>query len=70
VVIGMNSIAAYCMAHFFEGFLSSSLRVHLGANFFAFAGQGLTPFFQGAAILLLYWLILLWMYRQKLFLKI
>jgi len=70
VVIGMNSIAAYCMAHFFEGFLSSSLRIHLGANFFAFAGQGLTPFFQGAAILLLYWLILLWMYRQKLFLKI
>ena len=70
VVIGMNSIAAYCIAHFFEGFLSSSLRIHLGADFFGFAGQGLSPFFEGAAILLLYWLILLWMYRHQLFLKI
>lgn len=70
VVVGTNSIAAYCIAHFLGEFLSGSLRIHLGANFFAFAGQGLEPFFQGAAILLLYWLILLWMYRQKLFLKI
>ena len=70
VVIGMNSIAAYCIAHFLEGFLESSLRIHLGANFFAFAGAGLQPFFQGAAILLCYWLILFWMYRRKLFLKI
>jgi len=70
IVIGMNSIAAYCIAHLFEEFLNSSLRIHLGAHFFAFAGTGLEPFFQGATILLLYWLILLWMYRQKLFLKI
>jgi predicted acyltransferase len=70
VVVGMNSIAAYCIAHFFEEFLNSSLRIHLGANFFAFARPGLEPFLQGATILLLYWLILLWMYRQKLFLKI
>jgi len=70
VVVGMNSIAAYCMAHFLEGFLASSLRIHLGANFFTSFGQGLEPFFQGAAILLLYWLILLEMYRQKLFLRI
>ena len=70
LVVGMNSIAAYCMAHFFEKFLSSSLRIHLGANFFAFAGPGLSPFFEGMVILLLYWLILLGMYRHKLFLKI
>jgi heparan-alpha-glucosaminide N-acetyltransferase len=70
IVVGMNSIAAYCIAHFLEGFLSSSLRIHLGARFFEFAGAGLEPFFRGAAILLIYWLILLWMYRRKLFLKI
>jgi heparan-alpha-glucosaminide N-acetyltransferase len=70
VVIGMNSIAAYCIAHFLERFLESSFRIHLGANFFAFAGAGLQPFFQGAAILLCYWLMLFWMYRRKLFLKI
>jgi predicted acyltransferase len=70
VVVGMNSIAAYCIAHFLEGSLQSSLRIHLGANFFGFAGSGLQPFWEGATILLCYWLILLWMYQRKLFLKI
>ena len=70
VVIGMNSIAAYCIAHFFEEFFVSSFRIHVGPNFFAFAGAGLQPFFTGAAVLLCYWLMLFWMYRRKLFLKI
>jgi heparan-alpha-glucosaminide N-acetyltransferase len=70
VVIGMNSIVAYCIAHFLEGFLDSTLRIHLGRYFFQFAGVGLEPFFRGAVILLCYWLILFWMYRRKLFLKI
>ena len=70
IIIGMNSIAAYCIAHFLEGFLESSLRIHLGANFFQFGGVGLEPFLRGTAILLCYWLMLLWMHRRKLFLKI
>jgi heparan-alpha-glucosaminide N-acetyltransferase len=70
VVIGMNSIAAYCIAHFFEEFFVSTFRIHLGPNFFGFAGAGLQPFFTGVAVLLCYWLMLLWMYRRKLFLKI
>jgi heparan-alpha-glucosaminide N-acetyltransferase len=70
IVVGMNSIAAYCIAHFLEAFLGNSLRIHLGSAFFQFAGRGLEPLLQGATILSLYWLILLWMYRRKLFLKI
>jgi heparan-alpha-glucosaminide N-acetyltransferase len=70
LVIGVNSIAAYCIAHFMERFLDSTLRIHLGPNLFRFAGGGLETFFQGASILLCYWLVLFWMYRRKLFLKI
>lgn len=70
VVIGMNSIAAYCIAHLFENFIISSFRIHLGPNFFAFLGTGLEPLVHGAAVLSCYCLILLWMYRRKLFLKI
>jgi len=70
LVIGTNSIAAYLIAHLMGGFLDSSLRIHLGANFFRFAGAGLEPFFRGAAILLGYMLVLLWMYRRRVFLKI
>ena len=70
VVIGMNSIAAYCIAHFLEHFLDSTFRINLGASFFRFAGSGLEPFFHGATILSCYWLVLFWMYRRKIFLKI
>ena len=70
VVVGMNSIAAYLIAHLFEEFIADSLRINLGADFFAFLGTGLQPLLNGAAMLLTYWLILFWMYRRKLFLKI
>ncbi|HEX4546721.1 MAG TPA: hypothetical protein VH110_10195, partial [Candidatus Acidoferrum sp.] len=70
VVIGTNSIAAYLIAHLMEGFLDGSFQIHLGSNFFQFAGAGLEPFFRGAAVLVCYWLVLFWMYRHKVFLKI
>lgn len=70
VVIGMNSIAAYLIAHLFEEFFVSSFRIHLGPDFFSFLGTGLAPFLQGAAVLGCYYAILLWMYRRKLFLRI
>ena len=70
VVIGMNSIATYMIAHSFEGFIVSSFRIHLGPHFFQFLGTGLEPFLEGVAVLLVYLMLLLWMYRRKLFLKI
>ena len=70
IVIGMNSIAAYLMAHLWERFVTDSLRIHLGAHFFTFAGAPYEPFFRGLAVLAAYWIVLYWMYRRKLFLKI
>jgi heparan-alpha-glucosaminide N-acetyltransferase len=69
-VIGMNSIAAYCMAHLFEPFIVDSFKTHLGAEIFQFAGEALAPFVTGVAVLVIYWLILFWMYRRRIFLKI
>jgi heparan-alpha-glucosaminide N-acetyltransferase len=70
VVIGVNSIAAYMIAHLLPDFLISTFRIHLGRSAFAFAGIELQPLFEGLAVLLVCWLILLWMYRKKLFLRI
>jgi predicted acyltransferase len=70
VVIGMNSIAAYLIAHLFGGFIVDSFRIHLGPRAFQLLGTALEPLLQGAVVLLVYWLMLLWMYRRKLFLKI
>jgi predicted acyltransferase len=70
VVVGMNSIAAYLMAHLFEDFFRSSFRIHLGAGFFRVLGPAYEPLLEGAAILACYWLLLFWMWRRRLFLKI
>jgi heparan-alpha-glucosaminide N-acetyltransferase len=70
VVIGMNSIAAYCMAHLFDGFIGSSLETHLGATAFKVFGPAYEPLVHGALILLMMWLLLFWMYRRKIFLRI
>ena len=66
----MNSIAAYCMSWLIEKFVLETLSVHLGPDFFKLFGAAYEPFFHGAATLLVFWLILLWMYRRKLFLRI
>ncbi|MDQ2842622.1 MAG: DUF5009 domain-containing protein [Acidobacteriota bacterium] len=70
VVVGTNSIAAYLIAHLFEEFLVSSFRIHLGDRPFRVLGTGLYPLLLGSATLLTYWLLLLWMFRRKIFLRI
>jgi heparan-alpha-glucosaminide N-acetyltransferase len=70
IVIGMNSMAAYLMAHLFESFLADSLRIHLGTHPFQIFGAGVEPLMRGIAILLAYWLMLFWMYRRKIFLRV
>jgi len=69
VVIGMNSIAAYLVAHLFPRFIIDSLRIHLGQQAFQIFGSALEPLARGTAVLVVYWLILFWMYRRKLFLR-
>jgi heparan-alpha-glucosaminide N-acetyltransferase len=70
MVIGMNSIAAYLIAELLDRFVEDSFRIHLGPHAFAFFGTALEPLLRGAAVLLTYWLVLLWMYRRKIFLRI
>jgi predicted acyltransferase len=70
VVIGMNSIAAYCIYELTARFIGASLLTHLGAGTFRVAGDPYLPFVQGLAVVLVMWLILFWMYRRRIFLRI
>ncbi len=70
VVIGMNSIAAYFIAHLCENFVESSLRINLGTRVLGILGTAVEPTVVGALTLGVYWLMLWWMYRKKLFLRI
>ncbi len=70
LVIGANSIAIYVMSWTIEHFVSSALVRHLGPAPFAVMGPPFEPVLRGAAVLVVFWLILFWMYRRKIFLRI
>jgi heparan-alpha-glucosaminide N-acetyltransferase len=70
VVIGLNSIAAYLIAHLWEHFISSSVKTHFGQHVFERLGTGLAPLVEGIVVLTGYWLVLYWMYKRKLFLRV
>ena len=70
IVVGMNSIAMYCMAHLFDHFIRDNLKIHLGQQVFDLFGTPYAPIVERIAVLLVLWLILLWMYSRKIFLRI
>jgi heparan-alpha-glucosaminide N-acetyltransferase len=70
VVIGMNSIAVYVMSWTMEGFLGGAVDRHFGWALSGMAGPAFQPVLRGFAVILIFWLILFWMYRRKIFLRI
>ena len=69
VVIGMNSIAAYCIYELTARFIGASLLIIL-AGAAVMSRDPYLPFVQGVAVVLVMWLILYWMYRRRIFLRI
>lgn len=70
LVVGMNSIAMYFLVHVVTDDTANALRIHLGGRIFEVFGPLYAPILTGAAVLLILWLMLLWMYRRKIFLRI
>jgi heparan-alpha-glucosaminide N-acetyltransferase len=69
-VIGANSIAAYVLAHGPDRFIAKSFEIHCGSKCFAMLGAAYEPLLAGAAVLAVEWLILYWLYRQKIHIRI
>ncbi|MGE3821625.1 MAG: acyltransferase family protein [Isosphaeraceae bacterium] len=67
VVVGVNSIAFYVMAQLMKPFVAKQLAIHLGPELF---GGDLGPLIRSAAVLGVFWLIALAMYRQRIFVRI
>jgi predicted acyltransferase len=70
IVIGMNSIAAYCMEGLLGDFIRAALLRHLGSAPFTAFGAAYEPAVLGAGVVLVFWLILFWMYRRTIFLRV
>lgn len=69
-VIGMNSIAAYVLAHMVTGFIENSVKIHFGKDIFKMFGENYETLVSGSVILLFLWLILYWLYKKNLFIRI
>src|SRR5438105_12354205 len=70
LVIGANSIAVYVMSWTMEHFVTDALMRHVGLAPFSWLGAPFVPVLRGAAVLLVFWSILFWMYRRKIFVRI
>jgi hypothetical protein len=58
------------MAHLFEDFILSSFRIHLGERALNIFGAALEPVVLGSLTLAVYWLMLFWMFRKRVFIRI
>jgi predicted acyltransferase len=70
LVIGANSIAIYVMSWTSEHFVASMLVRHLGTGPFTILGPPFEPVLRGLGVLIVFWSILFWMHRRKIFLRI
>lgn len=70
VVLGMNSIAAYCMNWVLVEPAGEALVRHLGHAPFRLLGPAFERTLVGGAALLVVWLVLLWMHRRRIFIRI
>jgi predicted acyltransferase len=70
LVVGMNSIAIYVMNWTMTRFFGNVVDRHLGNIVDTVAGPTFQPVLHGFAVMLIFWFILFWMYRRKIFLRI
>ena len=85
IVVGMNPILVYVMFQSMRGWVTKMLTIHVGPDLLPAAfvqwldatygvnlGQHgpFEPIVQAVMVLLVFWLICVWMYRQKLFVRL
>ena len=70
MVIGANSIVAYVMSWTIERFVGENLVRHFGRAPFLVLGAHFEHVLLGAAVLVVFWLILHWLYKRRIFVRI
>ena len=77
VVLGANSIFIYCINGLMGGWIRDTLKTHLalperfwGFHTYTLFGPEFESVVRGALVILVFWLILLWMYSKRIFVKI
>jgi len=58
------------MSHQLKPWVGSTLRMFLGQDLFRIFGAGYEPVARSIMIGLVFWLICLWLYRRKIFIRV
>ncbi|MGI9471839.1 MAG: hypothetical protein ACR2NZ_09925 [Rubripirellula sp.] len=69
VVVGTNSIAAYFMGQLMKPFARGLFRTHLPESFWEAVGVW-RPCVESILVAAFFWVVLLWMYRKRIFIRI
>ena len=70
VVVGLNPITLYCMWQLMNPFVRDNLKRHIHPQVFESLGTIYAPILERVLVLLIFWLVLLWMYRRKIFVRV
>jgi len=70
VVIGMNSILIYCMSWTLDGLIVDTFHYLLGRSIPGILGGAYGSLLSGSAVVAIFWLILYWLYRRRIFVRI
>lgn len=81
VVFGMNSMLVYWMGQMLKGWTAKQIKIHCGGIPWPFAESGMTlrqymdgglygSIVQSLLVTLVFWLVCLWLYRHKIFLRV
>lgn len=72
-VVGMNSIAIYCMSMTLKPFTARQLQIHFGDDVFTCYGRvdvAYSPTVQAVMVGCVFWLVCYYMYRNRMFVRI
>ncbi len=70
VVVGMNSLAVYCMSQLMAPWIEHTLQTHFGPRIFQVFGAAYEPIAESVFVAIVLWLICVWLYRQRIFIRI
>jgi predicted acyltransferase len=70
LVVGANSIAMYVLVHVATDYMNRAWLIHLGRGPFEMFGPVFVPVLLGACTLGVFWLMLAWMYRHRVYIRI
>jgi predicted acyltransferase len=70
IVVGMNSIVVYLMHFLCDDWILATIRTHFGERPFGILGEPYAPLVERVLVLAVMWLVCVWLYRQKIFVRI